>query len=76
MKTNTILNSFLKALDEELQAVGSDYPKSYGLYKGHQVGEFDGSHVFSLMASPSTLANGSDTNAAMMPTSRVQTWSR
>lgn len=58
MKTNTILNNALNALDDELQAVGSDYPKSYGLYKGHEVGEFDGSNVYSFTAPPVTVADG------------------
>jgi len=75
MKTIIILNSVHKALDEELQVGGNDYPKSFGFYKGHATGEFDGSHVFSLMATAVTLANGTDMNAATMPTSRVHTWS-
>lgn len=58
MKTINILNSVLKALDEELRAVDSDYPKSFGLYKGHPVGEFDGSNVYSFTAPPVTVADG------------------
>jgi hypothetical protein len=73
MKTIIILNNVHKASDEELQVGGNDYPKSFGLYKGHAIGEFDGSHVFSLMATAVALANGSDMNAATMPTSRVET---
>lgn len=56
--TNAILNNAIKALDEELRAVGSDYPKSYGLYKGHPVGEFDGSNVYTFTAPPVTVADG------------------
>lgn len=58
MTTNTILNNTLKALEQELQAVGSDYPKSFGLYKGHPVGEFGGSNVYSFTAPPVTVADG------------------